>query len=36
MKAKKPRKDFVVSVKGNFNYMDVREMFCDFTLTEVP
>jgi len=26
MKARKPRKDFVVIVKGNFNYMDVREV----------
>jgi len=25
-----------VIVKGNFNYIDVREMFCDFTLTEDP
>jgi DNA polymerase III alpha subunit (gram-positive type) len=26
MKARKPRKDFVVIVKGNFNYRDIRDL----------
>jgi hypothetical protein len=26
MKARKPRKDFVVIVKGNFNYIDIRDL----------
>ncbi len=26
LKARKPRKDFVVIVKGNFNYRDIRDL----------